>query len=364
MRVTQATHAYPVLDMLRFGAALVVMLSHLRDQYFAPYGDTQCASTLFRTAFFLSTRLGTESVLLFFVLSGFLVGGISMEKSLAGRFSPWKYAVDRFTRIYTPLTPALLLALAICVAWRMPFGWGNFFVNLFSLQGVFGEPFPASGALWSLSYEVWFYILFGALIGLAKPGSRGLKAALVVASAFVFSRLDVVYLLVWVGGMAGYFTGHWKRPRIFLPAALAIVAIGVVLMQVTSVTVQADLSRFRFIDRSVAILVLGLGFAMLVPIAARVRFVSRRGVRVAKSGAFLAEFSYSLYLVHLPIEQVMLNMGLLHSHYVLNAETLAGYFGTAAGMLLAAYGFYFCFERQTGVFRKWLYGLGGMGRAS
>lgn len=348
---------YPLLDFLRFGAALIVMLSHLRDQYYAPYGSTACASTLFKQVFFVATRLGTESVLLFFVLSGFLVGGISVEKLLNGTFSPRKYAIDRFSRIYTPLVPVLLLAAGVCAVSGIAFTWGNFFVNLFSLQGVFGDPFPASGALWSLSYEVWFYILCGAVICLMGPGSRWLKLSLLILvalSAFVFSRFLVTYLFVWIAGLVAYFLNRPRRAWRFLPLVLPIIVAGIVLVQITGNTAQADFSRFSFIGRSTAILTLGLGFALLLPLTAQVRFTSPRGARAARAGTFLAGFSYSMYLVHLPLEQILLSTGLLRRHNTLNAASLAGYSGMAVAILIASWLFYWCFERQTPRVRRWL----------
>ena len=56
------------------------MLCHLRDQDFASYGGTHSGSIPFKGVFFVATRLGQESVVVFFVLSGFLVGGISVDK--------------------------------------------------------------------------------------------------------------------------------------------------------------------------------------------------------------------------------------------------------------------------------------------
>lgn len=352
----------PLLDFIRFGAALLVMLNHLRLQYFHSYSETRAASPLFKAVFFFVTRLGLESVVVFFVLSGFLVGGISVDKFLRGRFSPVKYAIDRLTRIYTPLVPVLLFALALCVIWGDSFSWGNFFVNLFSLQGVFGDPFPTVGALWSLSYEVWFYILCGALLCVVRPGSRGLKLILLLAvfvTGFVFSRLIATYLFAWMAGAAAYFIGRPSRPWVFFPAASAITVFGVFLMQVTSRTSQADFSRFRWIDHSTAILVLSLGLALLIPAAAAVRFTSTRGRRLAKAGSFLAGFSYSLYLIHLPMEQLFLNLHLLHEHDALDAVNLAGYLGMAVAMLAAAWCFYFCFERRTPEMRAWLHRLAG-----
>ena len=76
------------------------------------------------------------------------------------------------------------------------------------------------------------------------------------------------------------------------------------------------MSAIPAIDHSVAIPILSPGLALPIPLAARVRLTSRWRVRVA------------------------------------DATTLTGYFGMAVFMLVAAYGFYFCFERQTAWLRK------------
>ncbi len=323
------------------------MLSHLRDQYFAGYSETACASRVFRAAFFFVTRLGLEAVIVFFVLSGFLVGGASVERFRRGTFAPRRYAIDRFTRIYTPLVPALVIALAFCLVAPIPFGWGNFAVNLFSLQGAFGEPFPLSGALWSLSYEVWFYVLCGAVLCVAMRGSRMRRIAAVVAAlaaAWIFTRLDVAYLVVWLLGAASFFL-----PRLRAALGVVLIPVGIVLTQVTSVTAQADFSRFRFVSHDVAIVLLGLGFAIVLPAMARAKVTPS----VAKVAASFAGFSYSLYLIHLPAEWALMQFGLLRRHTVMNAATLAGYAGLACAQLAIAWVFYYCFERQTDRLRRY-----------
>lgn len=89
----------PFLDLLRFVAAVLVMLNHLRVEQFAPFSEVHAGSTVLKTVFFCATRIGLESVLMFFVLSGFLVGGMSVERAMNGRFMPGKYFIDRFSRI-------------------------------------------------------------------------------------------------------------------------------------------------------------------------------------------------------------------------------------------------------------------------
>ena len=53
--------------------------------------------------------MGDYGVLMFFAISGFLIGGGALEKTRAGDFSFSLYFINRFTRIYIVLLPALLL---------------------------------------------------------------------------------------------------------------------------------------------------------------------------------------------------------------------------------------------------------------
>ena len=357
-----AVSGSPALDFMRFGASLLVILSHLRVQYFLGYGEVAAPNALMKSLFFFGTRLGIESVLLFFVLSGFLVGGMSVDRQIKGSFSFRKFASDRIARIYTPLIPALVIALLICVAGGVAFSPFNFLVNVLSLQGVFGDPFPAMGALWSLSYEVWFYILCGVLlISVRRTVVVAAPIATVVflICGFVFSKLMIAYLFVWVAGALSFFIQRHSRPLIYSAVTAAAITAGVVLMQLTSQSEQADLGRFRFLDRSVAILVLGGGFALLMPMAARLRFDGPKGRRLAGIGAFLAGFSYSLYLIHLPIEQALLSAGLLHRHAQLSAASLTGYLTLALGIVFISFLFHLCFERHTPRVRAALLSLFG-----
>lgn len=121
----QSNHL-PWLDWIRFLAAFTVLASHARGVAFVAYGDLE-SSSQGPVAFlaFLATRIEGEAVIVFFVLSGFLVGGRGAERLLNGTFRLKDYAIDRVSRIVTPLVPSLLLSAAIA-----PFinqdtsGWG------------------------------------------------------------------------------------------------------------------------------------------------------------------------------------------------------------------------------------------------
>src|SRR5438128_613490 len=83
----------PFLDSLRFLAAVMVMLNHLRVNQFLGFAEVEVDSTVLKACFFIVTRLGLEAVIVFFVLSGFLVGGMSVERAIGCKFDTQKYFI-------------------------------------------------------------------------------------------------------------------------------------------------------------------------------------------------------------------------------------------------------------------------------
>lgn len=94
---------YYWLDALRFIAAFMVVLSHSRNTFFPAFGDLPVEQhNVFTMAFTMFCRMGHEAVVIFFVLSGFLVGGRGIERIKTGTMNVGSYAIDRFSRITPP----------------------------------------------------------------------------------------------------------------------------------------------------------------------------------------------------------------------------------------------------------------------
>lgn len=351
-----AVPLYPLLDAMRFLAAVLVMLNHLRGRQFLSFSEVECASTLVKRVFFCVTRLGVESVVVFFVLSGFLVGGMSVERFMRGKFDSGKYFVDRFSRIYTPLVPNILLTVIACMVFGFRTNAREVLVSLASLQGAFGPAIAINESLWSLTYEVWFYVLCGGLLSLfqAQARHRGLSFALVAASAFVFARLEVAYLFAWLLGAAAFFL-KGRGTTFLLLIGTVVTALGVVAMQLTSISTQVDLKGFNWIDRSLAIVTLAAGISPVVAAAASVRVGAPMLSKIGPWFQWLAQFSYTLYLVHVPLILVLVRVKLLQPFGELNAVTVSTFIGTGMAIGVIAWLLYLPFERQTSSVRRWLY---------
>lgn len=158
---------YYWIDWLRFGAAFVVLLSHARAMHFVEFAALDQADRNWITALaYALSRLGLEAVVLFFVLSGYLVGGRSLQRWREGVFRPGPYFLDRATRIYVPLVPTLCLTAVGMLACGQTPSVTEFAVNLLGLQGVAGDigVFGGNAPLWSLAYEIWFYLLWACVL--------------------------------------------------------------------------------------------------------------------------------------------------------------------------------------------------------
>lgn len=99
---------FAALDFLRWTAAFAVLAGHVRAFCFPPYGEFANPGVLTR-AFYLGTGFGHQAVMVFFVLSGFLVGGRALEKMEHQKFKPGDYMIDRVSRLYPVFIACLVL---------------------------------------------------------------------------------------------------------------------------------------------------------------------------------------------------------------------------------------------------------------
>lgn len=187
------------LDLVRFLAALAVVLMHLRqfDLVQGPGAD-------------LLTLFGREAVMAFFVLSGFVIAYTTEQRRPSAR----DYALARAARIYSVALPVLLLAF-VCASlvpahlasdtrqhYQLARPWLYLPFHLLFLGDLWtlAEVPPWLGPWWSLNYEVWYYVLFGVACYVRGPWRL---PALALVLAVMGVKLWLL-LPVWLAGVALY----------------------------------------------------------------------------------------------------------------------------------------------------------------
>ncbi len=372
------------LDLSRWLCALIVFLGHLRGPLFSGFESVPPADRgVPVTLCYLITGWFGEAVIIFFVLSGYLVGGLACAKSAVGRFQPNDYAIDRATRIFLPFIPALILT-ALCDALGMTFfgdiGFYNhthpqilakvnsdpfvnhftlnvFFKNVLMLQTIASPPFGSNMPLWSISLEFWFYVTFGLFMtGVVEKGkSRSWIWMLgAVALAALLGRNFLINMGLWMIGLGAAFVGRTKMERP-LVACLAFFAC---------------LLSFRFIKGTFGLGEMVMLRNYLVAIFFAWLLVSMRAARwtpleaMRSLNASFSSFSYSLYLIHFPLMLLLLG-ALQHTGYFpriaqgyepTNSRGLLAYALVATTVIACAFGFSRATEAQTPRLRKILRG--------
>jgi peptidoglycan/LPS O-acetylase OafA/YrhL len=340
------------LDLLRGLAAFAVFIGHVRGASFVEFGALPADERSFSAAIFFGlTRLGHEAVLVFFVMSGFLVGGQIIRHLQEQRFEISAYIIERSTRILLPLVPACLLTwfLGITV-FEIHLGWVTVLSNMIGLNGVVAATLPGNAPLWSLAYEIWFYIFAGAIACCFNPGNARLPAvAVIVCSVYVFSILEARYLLLWFAGAAVVLIleTQWRRPMAVIGTVVAIV--GVATSQIG--TESKSFINVSYLSPAISDALVCIGVYLTIPLLCSDRTnVALRCVR--KPAMYLSAMSYTLYLTHYPILAAL--AGVFPRANNLSLQSI-GLFGLRVFLLLVtSWIFYLLFERNTRTVRAWL----------
>lgn len=307
------------LNLVRLVAAYAVLFSHS----FALLGLPQPQVAP-------GVDLGVFAVLVFFVISGYLVW-ISWERAS----SPASYAANRFLRIYPALAVNVLVTAIVLgpmlttLSFDRYFGGAHFWQFLIDnlkpwgfylhLPGVFeSNPFPrtVNGSLWTISYEILMYaIVFGVgLLGAARKPALAWAVFALFAAMHVLLAIEGRWATLGIRGEANYmgfrfdYLGllapfFWSgalyaihRHRIRLRGWIAALAAAAMLAASTS-------SAFVPVAWvALPYLVLYVGFAPPLQ-----RMPESRN-----------DYSYGVYLYAWPVQQVVVSFGMSPDQWALS----------------------------------------------
>jgi len=347
------------LDLFRFIAAFMVLLSHSRGDFFGDYGSLPVNQQgLFTMMFFSFSRLGHEAVLIFFVLSGYLVGGRAIERIKNGTFDVRSYSIDRCVRIFLPLISAILLYICVCAILGSPINWITCIGNLFSFQGIFVESLV--GPFWSLSYEVWFYIIMGSMaMMLSSVQKKNRKNKIISFVVFaicilVFTQLKPIYLFIWIMGAFAYTINPKKNSIFICWSSLLLMFVSLAILQMTTKSVSVKTSLYLIFRRDVIEVIFSLFCCFFVQQIVLMKPVHKWSIALDNIGIKLAVFSYTLYLVHRIIFLILFKYFFTKSCQLFTIESILLYFLFLFIVLIISYTIYFFFERNTSIVKKYI----------
>jgi peptidoglycan/LPS O-acetylase OafA/YrhL len=318
-------HAYLLLDVVRYLACVSVFVGHFLFIFIVRiYGLDRTfyhPNVVVSAGYFFSHAI---AVMVFFVMSGFLIGSqVFSEVHATQRFDVWAYLKKRILRIVPPLYFAVVLTLIVCVVIRglHLFGSESYFLTddlyvltpkasltvlevLKVLLLVPGDTeLNMDMALWSLSYEFYYYALFAMVFVVYVNKSRKQLMCLsgyVLLLPLLFMCLNhqyiVMYLKVWALGLVwlwgvGIAYVYLTHKRVLSPR-LSLIISGLVFIGIYPFAWHLGDVGVELCGGVVA------GFLMLFLVNFKFKKTPPRILRTLARGSF---YTYTLYLVHFPL---------------------------------------------------------------
>jgi len=364
------------LDFIRGISAIAVCAGHLRAAMIVDYANAN-TSSIFSKLFYLATGLGHQAVMVFFVLSGYFVGGSILRNKAAFKWS--QYGLTRLTRLWIVLIPGLLLTAMIdqlisrvdstvfegayWMVWNSgpspdkPYSesLSTLLGNIAFLQTIEVPVFGTNAPLWSLANEFWYYLLFPMLLHASREFS--------VLQSSVWKRmlypLLALLILLWLPGSIRQGFLIWC-----LGVLVWISSTSTFMRRFASSRMLGALIFFAALGYSKSAgaqayiripgdYVVGLGFAFLaLAISVHKPRPDLQRSLFGRLACFLSDFSYSLYVVHFPVV-IAISVICYHSgKAVPDAITLLQYAFWLCLLIAIGIAFWWAFESRTKALRR------------
>jgi len=300
-RKTERSHYRPDIDGLRAIAVMAVILYHL--------GLPVAAS-------------GYAGVDVFFVISGFLIGGIVLRERAEGRFTYRRFYARRVRRILPALCATMLVLVPVAWAVMTPhqlryFG-GAVFATLAFLSNVWFytriDYFNPDAELdpllhtWSLGVEEQFYIVFPPLVALAALISR--RAVVPVLAAVLLASLAVTLATSSSRPTLAFYMLHTRMWEL-MAGVLAAAALPLAARLPARAAGLLALAGLALVIAGVAALPEPRGWpglTTIVPVLGSVMVVlwggaagPARSILASAPFRWVGLVSYSAYLIHHPL---------------------------------------------------------------
>lgn len=301
--MSRATHQarFASLDHFRGFAALWVLLFHVSADWL------QAGSLIVPHAMASFLSNGWRGVQVFFVLSGYCIAQRLATDLAVGR-TLRSFLIDRTWRVFPPYWAALLFAVALNVI-AVPFnrtplvttdagvgaipdfeGW----LRALTLTEPFTGGSPYLLVSWTLTYELIFYALAAGCVLVARLAGNpayAFAAAIAIALVSCVPGIPAAALLGgWLQFVLGALVWLGLNPATPRPTPSRNALVLAVLIALAGASLLAGNTHTWAAAATALALYLAFSVDATLSQARALRWLSRVGV-----------FSYSLYLVHVPV---------------------------------------------------------------
>lgn len=298
------------IQILRGIAATLVVLHHSMEESLAvsPHILPKWA-----------IAIGASGVDIFFVISGFIIYGVTYGRESRSREPATVFLLKRFIRIFPVYWICLFITLAL-------WGSGLFYKNLPMDADIFGRSLfllPCDKLIiyvsWTLVYELYFYYLFTITLFFRSARISVLATTLLIGLGILVGQIlpegalrhfltNPIALEFCFGLTLSYFIhspifrGAWLR-YLWLPGFI-LIALAAILIENKSNSTAGPVMDLRYLAWGIPAVLVTLSFI-------KMRF---DGAVVNRVLVPVGDASYSIYLTH---PMVMIVYAFLMKHHVL-----------------------------------------------
>lgn len=320
---------YPQLTGLRGFAILLVFFSHCDMHNLLPIK--------------VFGSIGVTGVVLFFMLSGFLMGDIYLNKKPDGAELK-SFTLSRMGRVF----PLYLMLVALCIfvlgffpKLSLVGGYSEFITLETKLESIFFIRSP--GIFWTVPVEVQFYMLFIGIWFFTYKMPSNIKRNIIIGLTLVSVLLNFMYkedksiLTYSLIFMLGVLISMFKEKLFAYAQAYHKTYVQVIILLLFLINIPSIRNKLGvFVELYHDIFFLSINALFFISILLGNRFLK---ALENKFFVFLGEISYGFYLLHWLMINFVLSFSLSNNYL-----TIASSFVLSIGISYLSFNF---FEKPT-----------------